>query len=202
MSHGGKRTGAGRPPGAKSRKTVERLRRLEQIKAAGNGPLDVMLGNMRHACEMVSAAERRLDTLDPTDEQAAAVLSEAMRWRCLSQDFARDAAPYMHPKLRQIEHGGPDGGPRVGCIEVRFIRPPLREPESLPFLPSRLPTAVEEPLQQLPHAEPPQQQQPEVRPAPAPKAPPIHEQPYVECRNCAYLHAPAPRCPCCGAVRG
>lgn len=79
---GGNRTGAGRPPGAATKKT-----RAIADKAAEEGitPLEVMLEAMnesRNAGDLAAAA-----------------------------GFAKDAAPYIHPKLAAIEHSGPNGGP-------------------------------------------------------------------------------------------
>jgi hypothetical protein len=87
MAHGGKRTGAGRKPGSATSKT-----RAIADKAAAEGitPLEVMLHAMR---EHYGSGK--------FDEAAA---------------IAKDAAPYMHPRLAAIEHGGKDGGPLV--VEV------------------------------------------------------------------------------------
>jgi hypothetical protein len=82
MARGGKRAGAGRRPGSVTTKTREIADRAIQD---GVTPLEVMLKAMREHY----SAERW--------DQAAAV--------------AKDAAPYMHPKLAAIEHTGADGGP-------------------------------------------------------------------------------------------
>lgn len=85
----GERRG-GRKKGAPNRKTAALQ---EAAAAAGIMPLDVMLNTMRWHYD----AKRY-------DEAHAA---------------ARDAAPYLHPKLAAIEHSGKDGGPLVVEI-VRF----------------------------------------------------------------------------------
>ena len=36
---------------------------------------------------------------------------EMLSLRTMAQEAAKDAAPYMHPRLAAIEHSGPDGGP-------------------------------------------------------------------------------------------
>lgn len=77
MARGGVRPGAGRPKGAANLKTRE----IADLAAeAGITPLEVML----HAMRMYVNAE---------NWNAAAMI-------------AKDAAPYMHPKLSSIEHGG------------------------------------------------------------------------------------------------
>lgn len=76
MARGGAREGAGRKAGQKSQKTIER----EAVKAKalddGITPLEVMISAMREAYEQ-------------GDKRAAA-------------GFARDAAPYLHPKLSNV----------------------------------------------------------------------------------------------------
>ena len=42
--------------------------------------------------------------------------------------LAKDAAPYMHPRLAAVEQSGPDGGPVVNEVIYRWARPE----ESLP----------------------------------------------------------------------
>jgi hypothetical protein len=76
MARGGKRSGAGRKPGSKNRRTKVRL---EEVKAAATGvtPLEVMLAVMRKHYE----AERF--------DAAAGI--------------AKDAAPYVHPRLSAVQ---------------------------------------------------------------------------------------------------
>lgn len=82
MARGGKRTGAGRPKGATTRRSREIA---DKATAEGLTPLEVMLKAMR--------AHVDRDNLD-----AAAAI-------------AKDAAPYMHPRLASMQHTGRDGGP-------------------------------------------------------------------------------------------
>lgn len=85
---GGKRDGAGRRKGTLNRRTREIA---EQAATSGLTPLEVMLRAMSEHVK-----EKRWD-------QAAV--------------FAKDAAPYMHPRLAAVEHTGRDGGP----IEFRDL---------------------------------------------------------------------------------
>jgi hypothetical protein len=78
---GGKRAGAGRKPGSATKKTREIA---DKAVAQGITPLEVMLEAMNFFRELGDMA------------QAAG--------------FAKDAAPYIHPKLAAIEHSGKDGG--------------------------------------------------------------------------------------------
>jgi hypothetical protein len=82
MAHGGKRPGAGRRKGSLTTKTRAIA---EKATAEGLTPLEVMLKAMR----------RHADA-EQWDEAAA---------------HAKDAAPYIHPKLAAVQHTGRDGGP-------------------------------------------------------------------------------------------
>lgn len=74
---GGKRPGAGRKKGVPNRATTKRM---EQIKAGGEMPLDVMLAHMRNP-------------KNPDDVRRAMAVA---------------AAPYCHPRLASVEakHSG------------------------------------------------------------------------------------------------
>jgi hypothetical protein len=76
--HGGRRPGAGRKKGTQSSKTKARLALVERLSAGAPTPLDVMLAAME-------------DALARGDMPAAAA-------------FAKDAAPYMHPRLQAVVH--------------------------------------------------------------------------------------------------
>lgn len=82
MTHGGARKGAGRPRGA----ATKRSRKIADRESRnGITPLEVMLKAMR-----VHAENEDWDT---------------------ASAFAKDAAPYMHPKFASVQHTGPNGGP-------------------------------------------------------------------------------------------
>jgi hypothetical protein len=90
--HGGKRKGAGRRKGSLTKKTREIA---EKASAEGITPLEVMLGAMRAAWEK-------------QDKDTAA-------------RFAKDAAPYVHPRLANVEHTGEDGGPMKHSVEIHIV---------------------------------------------------------------------------------
>jgi hypothetical protein len=92
VARGGKRDGAGRKPGSTTTRTREIA---DRAAAEGVTPLEVMLEAMRTHYEA-----KRFD-------DAAAV--------------AKDAAPYMHPRLAAIEHGGKDGQPIAVAVVERII---------------------------------------------------------------------------------
>jgi hypothetical protein len=125
MTRGGKRGGAGRPKGAVGALTKRTREVAERAAQDGITPLEVMLANMRHFIQVAADAEATLEGLtaeefseqqaDKTpEEQFKFLLAEVKKTaglRELAQGAARDAAPYMHPRLASVEHTGKDGGP-------------------------------------------------------------------------------------------
>ncbi len=95
MPRGGARPGAGKPrgPNKSSRE------RLERIAKTGPTPLDVLIHGMR---EHYKAAEDAAK--EDRKDDAAKSLKEA-------REFAKEAAPYLHPKLAAVQHTGKDDGP-------------------------------------------------------------------------------------------
>ncbi len=91
MAHGGARKGAGRKAGVLSTRTRAIA---EQAMAEGITPLEVMLHAMRAKFK-------------EGDLVAAAAL-------------AKDAAPYVHPRLAAIEQTGADGGAIATTITYRW----------------------------------------------------------------------------------
>lgn len=81
MANGGARPGAGRKPGGKNKRTQEIA-----IKAAQEGatPIEVMLGAMRLAWD-------EAQKVDDFGERVKAAKAAA--------DIAKEAAPYVHPKM-------------------------------------------------------------------------------------------------------
>lgn len=90
MPAGGARAGAGRKKGSKSPQTLKRAEIAAKALDNGLTPLDYMLSLLR----------------DEDQDQAVRV------------DVAKAAAPYIHPKLANIEHSGPDGGP----LNIQIVR--------------------------------------------------------------------------------
>src|SRR6185436_4199728 len=103
---GGSRPGAGRPKGATTRWTQEiAAKEFEKVT-----PLEVMLANMRFAHERAEEVAKVVagGSADPD------TLKELLRLRQMAQDCAKDAAPYMHPRLNAVATLDPaepiDGG--------------------------------------------------------------------------------------------
>lgn len=115
MARGGKREGAGRPTGAVTKRTREIA---DRALAEGKAPLEVMLDNMRHFQQVALDAEAVIEAMDEDqvaslgqthEEQFKALLAkvkQAAGLRVMANECARDAAPYMHPKLSAVQHSG------------------------------------------------------------------------------------------------
>jgi hypothetical protein len=102
---GGKRPGSGRKAGSATKKTREIA---DRAAAEGITPLEVMLKTMR---ALVERAEK-LGREKPVPGEKPAVTPLELMVEAAS--VAKDAAPYMHPRLAAIEHSGPNGGPIEG----------------------------------------------------------------------------------------
>jgi hypothetical protein len=114
--HGGKRVGAGRKKGALTKRT-----RLIAEKGAEEGitPLEVMLANMRHFHKLAESAEKALAELSAEKiadmepeaqfEYLLAEVTKAAGLRAQAQECARDAGPYIHPRLASIEQAVKSG---------------------------------------------------------------------------------------------
>lgn len=92
---GGKRAGSGRKPGSANVKSREIA---DKAIAEGITPLEVMLQAMR---KFVEAAEKmgtgQLQVVDGEVITQLSLMTEASK-------IAKDAAPYIHPRLAAIDH--------------------------------------------------------------------------------------------------
>lgn len=111
MSRGGKRQGSGRKQGALTKRTRAIA---ERAIAENKSPLEIMLENMRHFQQVAMDAEAVLEgmtaeeitgrAMEP-DEQFKTLLAEVKKaagLRNMAQECARDAAPYIHPRLASV----------------------------------------------------------------------------------------------------
>lgn len=108
---GGARKGAGRPPGAASKKTQAIA---AQAMDQGVSPIEVMLANMRYYHERAESFDHNLTELaeQMTPERIKAGGAETIQllqlvakvgeFRMKAQECAVDAAPYVHPRLAAL----------------------------------------------------------------------------------------------------
>jgi len=120
MAHGGKREGAGRKPGAITKRTREVA---ERALTEGKSPLEIMLDNMRHFQQVALDAEAVIEGMNESqvaslgqshEEQFKALLAkvkQAAGLRVMAHECARDAAGYMHAKLSAVTLAGDPENP-------------------------------------------------------------------------------------------
>lgn len=125
----GLKTG-GRKKGAVNKATV--ARRI--LAASDSSPLEILLENARYFREQAIGAEQALAALKPemieglnAKDQFNRMLAEVKKaagLRELAGVAAKDAAPYVHPRLQAVEHTGPGGGPikTIGRIELVAVQ--------------------------------------------------------------------------------
>lgn len=115
MPRGGSKPGerrGGRAPGVKNKNTQRRADVATKALLSGITPLEFLLNVMREP--------------EPTkgkDEDSALFVARFVGWRDRAIEAAKAAAPYVHPKLSNIEHAGKDGGAIQHSVAVEFIRP-------------------------------------------------------------------------------
>ena len=93
-------------------------------------PLNVMVENMRFAYEEACKATdqyRQLMLSGADMESVMSAMRDALNWRKCSQDWAVDAAPYMHPKLAVVEVGAGETLPFKLSEVRRIIVDPKKE---------------------------------------------------------------------------
>lgn len=66
-------------------------------------PLEVMLDNMRFAHEEAQGVLQRLLDAGADLPEGFSEFKELLRFRAMAQDAAKDAAPYLHPRLSSVE---------------------------------------------------------------------------------------------------
>jgi hypothetical protein len=97
MPRGGKRPGAGRKPGRLSNRTIARKELASAAAGEGITPLELMLKRMRY---YHSLAEREMRKGEEADRH---IIDAALK---AANESAKDAAPFLHPRLSAVEHTG------------------------------------------------------------------------------------------------
>lgn len=112
---GGKQPGAGRPKGSLSTKTQELI---AKCTAEGITPIEVFLNDMRYFYNL-GENKMRLAEQEENGKKQAKHFRVALELKGIARDCARDAAPYMHPKLASLQ----------GKVEVTNVEAKLAELE-------------------------------------------------------------------------
>lgn len=96
---GGKRPGAGRPQGAITKKNQElQLRAIEQ----GISPMEVLLEDMRYYYNLANEILNPIKGKEFSDENIE-LTKRVTGLKSIARECAKDVAPYIHPKLANID---------------------------------------------------------------------------------------------------
>ena len=77
----------------------------------------------RNKATAAKAAAIAASGLTPLDYMISVLRDEKRRTSRARMEAAKSAAPYVHPRLASIEHGGKDGSPvKVETIQIRLVR--------------------------------------------------------------------------------
>lgn len=98
-TRGGRQPGAGRPKGAITSKAQQVL---SSAALEGISPLEVLLNDMRFFYNLGENKMTEAAMQEPGKKQAAAFRS-ACSLKEISRNCARDAAPFIHPKLASLQ---------------------------------------------------------------------------------------------------
>lgn len=98
-TRGGKQPGAGRPKGAVSRRTQDLI---DRCASEGVMPLDVFLNDMRYFYNLGENKMRVAEETAPGNKQAKEFRA-ATALKEIARECARDAAPFLHPKLASLQ---------------------------------------------------------------------------------------------------
>src|ERR1700730_16213205 len=135
---GGKRPRSGRPKGSPNKATAERQ---SAVAASVIPPLAIMvenarwIENARWAHAEAKLTERLLEAEPPLDR--VELFNQMLRLRQAAVEWARMAAPYVHPRLAAVAHRytNPHGRPAQPIVNVSIHGNPrpegarlLREP--------------------------------------------------------------------------
>lgn len=126
MARGGKRSNAGRKPGAV---TVRTRKIADQAVATGISPPEIMLANARHFYQQAIDAEATLAQLTPKElgldqlepaEQFKVMMAEIKKvagFRSMSQQCAEGAAPYFAAKIGPVPARAGQGEQAAPLVE-------------------------------------------------------------------------------------
>jgi hypothetical protein len=136
---GGKREGSGRKKGGQNKNLLEPLTRVraKEVWDTGNAPLDIMLGNMMfwhsHSenlkdrilalLDEAQSAKAAGDAEGPDLEKLQQLVKNHLEARLNSQECAKDAAPYVHPRLSSIAIKPAGNTDDVIVIEAQLATP-------------------------------------------------------------------------------
>lgn len=97
--NGGARPGAGRPKGSKLLNKTRVL--AEKYAEEGVMPLEILVGDMRFYHKLAEAEMQLSKSL--YGDEAAAHEKVGHNYKALAKEYAKEAAPYFHPRLASTQ---------------------------------------------------------------------------------------------------
>ena len=133
MPRGGKRDGAGRKRGSPNKDVRTAKKYMDD---GGKLPLDVLMETMRDAYDESQKATAELHELpkilprnrDDAYELVLRAVRRAEGFKNVAQARAKDAAPFLHPRLNATEFTGDPENPIPNKITVELVRPKGQPP--------------------------------------------------------------------------
>lgn len=98
--NGGARPGAGRP---KSALMIRTAALAAQYMEEGVTPLDILMGDMRFYHGLATTELQKIQGVQFLTEEQERIFKAAHAYKSTAREYARDAAPYIHPKLASVE---------------------------------------------------------------------------------------------------
>lgn len=137
MPVGGKREGAGRPPGSKGPIASMQVARM---MLHGEAPLDYLLKVMRYYGKVFDKLSETVDPAEslPEEAKAAEIKAKAKREAkvkdigVLVADLANKAAPFVHSRLSSVDHTPRIDPTKLTPEEVAIVVPILRKAAARP----------------------------------------------------------------------
>lgn len=121
----------GRKRGSASVRSSMVARQL--LEECGLSPMAVMLANMKFAYEQALALQMMKPTKDKKEQLSRD--NRVIMYRGIAQEAAKDAAPYLYPRLANVALGNdPDNPIQQPDIQITFVKPdgnPITDPASL-----------------------------------------------------------------------
>lgn len=114
---GGARPGAGRRKSESISRTQELV---AKAVAAGITPLEVLTEGLNFYHNLAQEAVRQFEeeTNAKLKKKKFLVVREMKNY---TKEYAKDAAPYIHPKLQAVTQSGPNGGPIQIGLSIEFV---------------------------------------------------------------------------------
>jgi len=118
---GGRRPGAGRKKGVRNKRTAEMI---AEARTNGKMPVDFMLEVMRS--EIPKELKDRLEQVNSSADVTLELMATLTKWSDTRMEAAKSVAPYLHPRLANLEVSGNKNKPLYVRKVTRAIVDPVK----------------------------------------------------------------------------